>query len=368
MSRLADGIYKAFIGELNPNKNISVFSSEFNVPYGLHDPTYITFDLRFDTQPSAVGFEFGTHSSLLLPEDDVNSAINYLRRINLPDKANMLYRFREELINIMENKSWIFHNIKGIDSVLGIKPDLPFREKDAKFTIDCYESIDNQTEFWINLYRNASFDHDYRRKLLFGNMELFDMSITVREIRDLYEVVYKTVNAYEKKPSNFQDGDITNSKGTIVGTVSKVLASAGSDDTVVDKNTFEGLLLSNIAEKLTYKILSCETCVFDFEETYTNSWGDLSKSKLYTELEPVSYSFDIKPGPVREKTEYGLYKTVIDSHTGLSVINRTVKNVAYTGTEYKRYLAEDENYVSNNSISNIDDSWKDGELESDGTA
>lgn len=340
MARLANRLYNEFMGIINPNKDKSVYDGDFNIAVGLPDPTYITYFIKFNTLGNVAGFEFGSNSCLLLPPDDINSAINYLKRINRKDQSDMLKRFREQLINISENKAWIFQNMKGLDSVMPNAKDLAYPLKEAKISIECLESIDTQTEHWINLYQNAAFDQQYRRWLLPGNMQLFDVTITVCEIRQIYEVFEKSARQITESSalSNVQQkNQILTSKGEDLSFLANIIKTAQPPKDKKQVNEAINIVLKNIADKLTYKIFQLDRCKFDFEEAYTVSWNELHNDVLHSEAEPVKYKFDILPGVCNIRTEYGFYNYVIDSYVEDSQTNMYGD---YKGTGYMSKLPD----------------------------
>lgn len=366
MPKLANRLYNEFMGIMNPNKNKSVYSGDFNIAFGLPDPTYITFFMKFNTMGNTAGFEFGSNSCLLLPSDDINSAINYLKRINRPEESNMLKRFREQLINISENKSWIFQNIKGLESVIPNAKDLAWKLKDAKISVECLESIDNQTEHWINLYQNASFDQQFRRWLLPGNMQLFDVTVTVCEIRQIYEVFEKSARQITETSSvsNVQQkNQILTSKGEDLSYLANIIKTAQPPKDKPGNSPTDptDIVLKNIADKLTYKIFQLERCKFDFDEAYGDSWNELHADILHSDAEPVKYKFDIIPGTVNIRTEYGFYNYVIDGFIEDSQV-KTTDN--YIGTSYMSKLPDSsiEAEVMNPNYGRLkppkDSSWK----------
>lgn len=342
MPKLVNKLYNEFIGIMNPNKAKSVYDGDFNTAVGLPDPTYITYFIKFNTLGNVAGFEFGSNSCLLLPPDDINSAINYLKRINRKEQSDMLKRFREQLINISENKAWIFQNMKGLDSVMPNAKDLAYPLKEAKISIECLESIDNQTEHWINLYQNAAFDQQFRRWLLPGNMQLFDVTITVCEIRQIYEVFEKSVRQITKTSSvsNVQQkNQILTSKGKDLSYVANIIKTAQPPKDKKEVSEVASILLKNIADKLTYKVFQLERCKFDFDEAYMVSWNELHNDILHSEAEPVKYKFDILPGTCNIRTEYGFYNYVIDSYIEDSQIDT---NTNFTGTSYMNKLPDEQ--------------------------
>ena len=97
MYNIARTDIKKFIGTGDPKNNPLLIWGD--------EPTYLSFNYKFYFTPlegnisvnNTGQFDGSGLSNLLLPEDDINAATNYLKRINRPEKAAMLREFITQL-------------------------------------------------------------------------------------------------------------------------------------------------------------------------------------------------------------------------------------------------------------------------------
>src|SRR3990167_4204549 len=115
---------------------------------GIQDPVYLGFTLKFDFYRDGreLAMGLGTASSLrglLLPDDDIDSAINYLKRVNKPYVAEYVNEFQKQLKNIQDNKPWFFQTISGAGDLIKMPVEGSYiRAKDKIITVECLESLD----------------------------------------------------------------------------------------------------------------------------------------------------------------------------------------------------------------------------------
>lgn len=139
-------------------------------PY--QDPTYLTFQLTFDT------------SSPLFNE---NIAAKTLEELYLDEvRAEKLKRFTKILLMINSEMPWYFKSISGIDRAFDINMEDPYwGGDDAMLEIDCNESINLAITGLMDMYRDAIYDFNAWTQVLPKNYRRFNLYVTVSEVRTI---------------------------------------------------------------------------------------------------------------------------------------------------------------------------------------
>ncbi|HRW22476.1 MAG TPA: hypothetical protein P5509_10930, partial [Bacteroidales bacterium] len=182
----------------NTNSDNSSFDA-----YNWQDPTILGFAIHFSFEEPFSEFDLDNLSnSLLLPETNEYSAINYLKSINEPKRAKYLREFIKLLKNIQTVTPWYFQSISGIDKLLTIDPKKGWHPGEgAEIEIQMLESIDLRVSLLIDLYRKAAWDEHYRRWMLPENMKWFKVKIIISEFRD-FHMTNKTMNSLPEHDEN----------------------------------------------------------------------------------------------------------------------------------------------------------------------
>ena len=298
---------------------------------GLQDPTFLGFTLKFDffreSSPSNVtgsgdgvfGIPNTTTSlqGLLLPYNDIDSAINYLKRVNKSYLSEMIIEFQEQLKYLQDNKPWYFSSISGAGDLIKIPPPgQTWRGKDKVLTIECLESLDAQMSFIADLYRKFHYDMWYKRFNLPIDKRRFNCKLIVSEIRNL-----RTVG------SAIDEGNkILQAAGISSGLDSSSYTSAGSSDKgpdspvgslsddILNKTTkladrqIASLLdiTTTLDENLTFLVFFLYNCEFIFDEyPYLET---LSNANI---PDPATFRFKIKVGDIIEDNQYGYWKWLL---------------------------------------------------------
>lgn len=156
--------------------------------YNWQDPTILGFAIHFSFEEPFSEFDLDNLSnSLLLPESNEYSAINYLKSINEPKRANYLRQFIDLLKSIQTVTPWYFQSVSGVDKLLTIDPKKGWHPGEgAEIEIQMLESIDLRVSLLIDLYRKAAWDEHYRRWMLPENMKWFKVKIVISEFRDFH--------------------------------------------------------------------------------------------------------------------------------------------------------------------------------------
>jgi len=279
-------------------------ATDTSLPWG-DEPTYLSFNYKFHFVPlegnidvnDTGQFEGSGLSNLLLPDSNINSATNYLRRINRPEQADMLEEFRNQLESIQKDRPWTFTTVNGLDGLMMTNPNLHYMEADKSISLEYNETLDMQMLYLIKLYQDATFDYDMRRYLLPENMQCFDMEIVVTEMRDMYDVNSQAQFGENLLTSGNTPHWLQNTEGWIsdkistgkdwinadISGVGSIVKSSeyGFFNDVIQKNTPQWAkdyvipVLNNqtkqtldyysMQDKLTYTIFTLERCKFNFD-------------------------------------------------------------------------------------------------------
>ena len=331
--------------------------ADINKLEGIDDPTFLTLGgVWFDCDTDLMTPGSSSFSNLLLPPSDVNSAINYLKRINKRKESAYLEEFREQILNLQKNKQWYFQTINGLNELMLLPAaDSPYRrEKDKKITIETLESFDMRIHFLADLYHKATYDMVNKRFLLPRNMKRFNMKIIVTEVRDLFELIeninevdnttpnqitqpeesYKNYLTNLKQDSNSWLSKMSDNINITEGNVYKendfsnspVVTRYNEMNTQVESNKKYSYKLQTIQDRLTYKVFELYFCEFDF-----NKFPAYETLSVATTPEMVKMGFDIIPGLNFTTTQYGFLEWVVCE------LN-------------KNYKTNDLKYINNNSL------------------
>src|SRR3989304_5939572 len=133
----------------NPlDKNVNKFHKGFATTKqgGFEDPTYLGFRLVFNFTPTHRNFETGqTDDPLFSENDNLESAIRYLKATGYPNRAIMLQQFKKNLQYINDETPWYWQTLTGLNDLWKIEfgeSFNPYRGKDKSIEITCLESID----------------------------------------------------------------------------------------------------------------------------------------------------------------------------------------------------------------------------------
>lgn len=170
------------------------------------DPTYLGFNIRFDTSsPLFNGAEKGdvvsgagelsesNNTSGDIPQTE--SAIGYLTVRGEANAANYLKAFAQGMLQIARTRPYYFQTIDGLDAAYTkttdmLDPYMGVADADG-ISIGMLEAIDLKMSALFNLYKMAAFDVKYKRLRIPKNLLRFNVYIDVLEIRK-----FKTVRNY----------------------------------------------------------------------------------------------------------------------------------------------------------------------------
>lgn len=143
----------------------------------LDDPTYSGFKLFF---------HFDATSGLLAGEENVDSALAYLKRIGYDAKYNLLRRFINVLSKVNSITPWIFQDVEGLAELWSE----PWEEiyKERLLNVLCLETLDNKIGSLAQMYKTIAYDHENRKWLLPKNLRQFSMSIFVYDYRAFSDI------------------------------------------------------------------------------------------------------------------------------------------------------------------------------------
>jgi len=200
----------------NPDKLIRKFLGIGSDNMMGQEPTYLGFAIKFDFENIRDKSNINRIiPGLLLNDDDLDSSINYLRRIGQELRSNYLVEFIKQLKDIQYNKPWYFQSISGLEEIWK-RPDGPENTvtyHDLSLTVECLESLDLQMTFLAMLYKKAKSDSTWQRTLLPLEKRRFHATIIVCEIRNLNKVKEKIEQADalvsdigKETPSSFLGG------------------------------------------------------------------------------------------------------------------------------------------------------------------
>lgn len=183
----------------------------------LDDPTYLGFNIRFDTHsPLFTGALDGSPSvpnTDSTPEDaqagvqntPSESAVGYLNTIGETTRATYLKAFCQGLREIQQTRPYYFQTIEGIAEAYNKTVNMtPYGGAvDAEgITIGLLEAIDLKMTALFQLYKAACYDVKYRRNIIPINLMFFNVYVDVLEIRKFHSVRNAVSGGNPNSPDN----------------------------------------------------------------------------------------------------------------------------------------------------------------------
>ncbi len=319
------------------------------------DPTWLTFRMYFEF--NNLDYDGGYTSALytlLLDDNQIDSATNYLLRVNRPTEASMIKEFRKQLKDISENKPWYFQTVNGLDTLMTPPNFQEGLHSIGELTVECLESVDQQMHFLADLYNNGLYDINIYRTLLPDNMKKFDMKIYVTEVRDLYEI-QKSLDELNEESFGFER---TESKGMDVvddyqSQIENNYAVADRKAQEIQKNITDGIfsyagvkttdsetekyknVLESLNKNMTIRVFTLYGCEFVFD-----TFPGHSSLTVATRTDPVAFSFKIKPTSVKSfsMSYYGFFEWAIDQERNKQGTNDSTygPNTLYNQKQFNR--------------------------------
>lgn len=163
------------------------------------DPTTMGFSVffHFSDIPSPLP---GTTLSPLFNEDPTReSAHNYLKSIDEPQRAERLLRFKERLRRLTKETPYYFQKLTGLEGLYNFDFETPFRMNERKITIETLESIDLRVATMAARYMEAVYDWEYHREMIPENLLEFTCIIMISEIRNFRKLMTAATNDVENK-------------------------------------------------------------------------------------------------------------------------------------------------------------------------
>lgn len=234
-------------------------------------------------------------------------------------RADALVGFRNLLFSINEKSPWFIRSIEGLDSVLrnpiprqvGANPG--YREqRSGVLTFNCMDSIDLRVNAMADLYRKATYDYQYQRETLPGNLRKFRMWIIVTEIRqiDLQRNVADVLNPFNI-PGVRSAAEVIRDIGQGTG-----LLDGGANQSRNPRRDLESFVRS--FERLTPYILmyQLDLCEFNFDESYPFTSLNNADNK-----NAVESKFKVHVGNVREyKLQYNILSDLLRNESAFAPI------------------------------------------------
>lgn len=156
---------------INIHRTISEDDDPFDV---MSDPTLTGFKLFF---------HFGADSGLLATENNINSALAYLKRVGEESRYSLLKRFISALSDVSIICPWIFQDISGVKELFERDRGQILHE-DSKVEIKTLETLDGKIGSLIKMYRDVVYDeHNRKVWILPENLRKFSMSVYVYDYR-----------------------------------------------------------------------------------------------------------------------------------------------------------------------------------------
>jgi hypothetical protein len=226
----------------------------------ISDPTTLGFKVYFD---------FVSDTGLLAQEQNVNSALAYLKRTKQLARYEALLHFIDVLKELNTDFPYLFQSLDGLDT---LKIKLGFRYgEDSKITFNMLETVDMKVQSLISAYRAIVWDDERWVETLPVNLRRFSCSIYLYSsmVYDLYS-----------------DDDVTRSA------IPNVMDSTGY---VGSPDNFNHMM---------WQLNECEISVQDsgnsvFESASSNTETDFAKNNI-----SISYRF-AKPS--------GLFRTIFSN-------------------------------------------------------
>ena len=295
----ADKYLRSFLG-LNGIRNPALFA---NTEY--EDPTYPLFHIQFKFGPALPDAKHSDFLSnrLLDSASNPESAINYLKDISEPERAESLRKFIDALKTISEKTPYYFQGISGIDGLMKMHypadSKTPFAEQqDVTLSIKTLESIDFKILALKDLYNKSVYDRKYRRWMLPVNLRRFRMRIMIGEYRQMAITEENFSVNPRQLMDTLRDVDIFNASnvgGKLLGRVSE-----GSLSFIKRLQWWD-----NHFSCLVFDCHDCEFEMFSAPPEFSN----LSHSDSIRN--PLTNTFGIRVGRVVNTNVYSLLKYVL---------------------------------------------------------
>lgn len=340
-----------------PNSDLVKFSEAHNDM--LDEPTFYCFSVHFnlfsDHLRNEQGVPYpGTETiplGLLLGTDQIESAINFLRRRNLYKQSEALTEFRNMTDYIQTNRPHFFQSVSGLQEIFKFpESGVPYRLKNHKIKFETLESLDNIMSFWINLYRVAVYDWKYLKYNLPIDKRRFEMEITVAEFRDLYTIrqiigtttppslsansaTVQAVLANEHSSADIYKAG-QNSPATVSTPMTSEIPVVAPQPVEKEKSQYK---LQSLNDYITYYKFTFPKCVFDFEESF-DGFGKVSNS---SQSEPVAQSFSVEVEEVDEFQQYGFFEWILTSieNFGIPHSGRALQDGLENYDEFRKNLS-----------------------------
>jgi len=244
----------------------------------VHDKTQHTIFNYLD-DPTVMGFNFvidfnSSANPLFYKGKDSDSAYQYLKNIDEPDRAKNLAYFRERLKDIIFKFPFYFQSVEGMKDIYKMDPVLGWRAKDRVLEIKTLESIDLRIGNMIHKYMDAYFDTQYYREMIPQNLRRFGCWIILSEIRN-FKSYFNTLQNADNGTASFQ-GDFT-------------YTPAGD-------SISRGCSINSINSLFNCYVYRLDNCEFDFSNS--NGWMNEIDQKGNANFS--TNSFKIKVGTIRE--------------------------------------------------------------------
>lgn len=150
------------------------------------DPLTLCFKLLID---------FDKPYGLFAAEENVNSALGYLKRIGDVVRYEMLKHWIEVFKLFVRNYDFLILNCDGLDTIINIKPGDSFTEND-KITLTIRETSDMFIQAILTQYRQIWYDNNRGVEILPANLRRFDIKFLV------YNAGYFNMGLYDQTTSN----------------------------------------------------------------------------------------------------------------------------------------------------------------------
>jgi len=297
----------------------------------LDEPTYYSFSIKFDLYSDHLQNEQGVPyantdvipSGLLLDSNQIESASNYLKRINKYKESEALIEFRSITDYLQTERPHFFQSMSGLNEIMKLPEAGKSRRLFEKnLTFNTLESMDNIVSYWMNLYRMSTYDWVNLKYLLPIDKRYFDFQIVVTEFSDLYTIKQKiaetesALNANDDTVQQTLSKDVgasnrvenTNQPNTIstppTSEEGKNITEQNNTGAVSDKVAY---LFESLNENITYYNFEFSKCLFDFDDSF-ESMAEILNTKAEDQ---VAHSFVIKPGMVVETQQYGFFDWIL---------------------------------------------------------
>ena len=175
---------------VNPGKMLDSHSNKFRRVNGygslssaFEDPTYLIFDINIDEDSPLLGYK-GVITTFLNEYSgsikEIEERIGYWEEF----KDSLLKIFPTDSVNDDSGeKRHYIEKVSGLDVLL--KPIINFPEDIISFSIT--EDISMTLQYLSELYNNLTYSYDTHRYLIPDNLLRFNMTITIRDIRNMKE-------------------------------------------------------------------------------------------------------------------------------------------------------------------------------------